>query len=104
MLLKALRLLKPIVSVLVPPVILRVIERKSLKVASPSIVKSSTRQVLENLNLSVAKKVTPMSPTVLGRLTLPAIVYELGLVVFGCAVGGVGGQPVSRKLKFVPEN
>ena len=62
-----LRLLKPIVSVLVP----RVREKKSLKSAAPLISNVSTLKVFERRNLSVAKNVRPKSPSQLGRSVLP---------------------------------
>jgi len=56
------RLLKAIVSVLVPPVIGRVSEKKSLKSPRPLISKSSMRNVFEIRSFSVASQVKPMSP------------------------------------------
>src|SRR5712691_8654466 len=78
-------------------------EKKSLKVATPSISKSSTRNVLDTRNLLVARNVTPRSKSVLGRLVLLGMLYWARLVMFGMAAGGVGGNPVTLGLKFAPE-
>src|SRR2546425_7299263 len=89
----ALRLVKVLVLVVVP----RVRMKRSLKVASPSMVKSSTRKVFEILNLSVARKVTPISARVLGRLTFDGILYWPRTRTLGGA-----SAPVILVLKFVP--
>src|SRR5207237_8946175 len=86
----------------VPTVIARVTEKKSLNVSMPSMKKASSWNVFEIRNLSLARYLRPKSITWLGRLTSPVMVYDLGVVVFGCAAGGVGGQPVTLKLKFRP--
>ena len=76
----------------------RVIEKKSLNTAVPSMVKSSTRNVFEIRSLSVARKVMPISPSVFGRLASPVMLYWPRLSMFGVAAGGVGGQPVTLGL------
>ena len=51
---------------------------------------------------SVARNVTPKSPSVLGRLELPVRLYWPRLRMFGVAAGGVGGNPVILVLQFLP--
>src|SRR6266576_5950366 len=96
------KLLKLIVSVLRVAPAPRVIEKKSPNTAKPSIVKSSTRKVFEIRSLSVARKVTPMSPSIFGRLVLPVMLYWPRLRVLGVAGSGPGGHPVILGLKFLP--
>ena len=80
----------------------RVIEKKSLNTATPSISKSSTRNVFEIRSLSVARKVTPISPSVFGRSAFPVMLYWPRFRVLGVAAGGVGGHPVTLGFKFLP--
>src|ERR1700682_6177812 len=72
-------------------------KKASLNVAMPLISKSSTRNVFEILNLFVARSVTPMSPSVFGRLTFPGMLYWP-------SVRTLGGEswPVTLVLKFKP--
>ena len=58
--------------------------------------------MFEILNLSVARKVTPISPNQLGRLVFAVMLNAARLVMFGVAAGGVGGHPVTLGLKFTP--
>ena len=60
--------LKPMVSVLRLAPEPRVIEKKSLNMAEPLILKSSTRNEFEIRNLFVARKVKPISPSVFRAL------------------------------------
>src|ERR1051325_3890619 len=80
----------------------RVIEKKSLNTARPSIVKSSTRNVFEIRSLFVARKVTPISPSVFGRSAFPVMLYWPRLRMLGVAASGPGGQAVILGLKFLP--
>src|ERR1051325_12066644 len=84
------RLLKPIVSVLVP----RVSEKKSANSAAPFISKVSTLNVFESRNLLVASQVSPTSPNQFGRSLSPFRVYWPKFKIFGVAPGGLGGKPV----------
>ena len=54
---------------------LRVIEKKSAKTAVPVMSQSSTRNVFDNLKLSVAKNVAPKSNRMLGRSVEPVMLY-----------------------------
>src|SRR5438552_12838718 len=86
-----------LVNILVSMVAPRWTEKKSLNVAMPSIVKSSTRNVLEILNLFVARKVKPMSPSVLGRLAFDGMLYRPRIRVLGGA-----SWPVILVAKLTP--
>src|SRR5689334_4840904 len=97
-LVRTLLLLKPIVSVRAP----RVSEKKSAKSAAPFISNVSTRKVFESRNLSVARNVSPKSPSQFGRSVLPVRVYWPRLRMFGVAPGGLGGKPVIRGFQLRP--
>src|SRR6266498_447747 len=101
--LRASRLSKRIMSVLSVAPEPRVIEKKSLKAPAPSIVKSSTRNVLEIRSLSVAKNVTPISPRVSGRSVFAVMTYRPRLRVLGVAGRGPGGHPVILGFTFLPD-
>src|SRR6185295_2620873 len=90
------------VSVLVVAPVGRVIVKRSANTALPVILKSSTRNVFEIRNLLVANQVTPISPSQYGRSESPVMLYWPKFSVFGVALGGLGGQPVTLGLKFVP--
>ena len=79
-----------------------VIEKKSAKTPSPSILKSSTRNVFEIRSLLVASQVMPTSPNVFGRSVEPEILYCPRLRMFGVAASGPGGQPVILGFQLRP--